>query len=189
MCDNLEKVYVLSSKENSARCDGCVVGACTHEHAPQSDARRQSCIADSALCCLFCELDYGSQVRSTPIRAPTPLAPAACTCADASLHHCARIDNVCTRTGVQTQTHTRARERMTKSKMRILFGGLRDVLQGTSAYPYLRLLLPGELEPWRGKYGIKELSMAKLYARALGVPTSGDMETRILNYTDGAINK
>jgi hypothetical protein len=89
----------------------------------------------------------------------------------------------------QTQTRTRARKSITKSKMTSLFGGLQDVLQGTSAYPYLRLLLPGELDPWRGKYGIKELSMAKLYARAINAPKGGDTETRILNYTNGAINK
>ncbi|KAG5190647.1 ATP dependent DNA ligase domain-containing protein [Tribonema minus] len=76
-----------------------------------------------------------------------------------------------------------------EDRIRLLLGPkLRETLAGHSAYPYFRLLLPGVADPWRPNYGIKEATMARLYASALGLAKDSDNALKLVHYTDARLN-
>jgi hypothetical protein len=81
MCDNLEKVYERSSKKNSARCDGCVVGAYVHSHTLQSDACRQTCIGITRCVACSVSLTMAAKCAAHPSAHRRRLRLPLCTCA------------------------------------------------------------------------------------------------------------
>eukprot|EP01031_Cornospumella_fuschlensis_P035902 gene35902-43549_t len=72
----------------------------------------------------------------------------------------------------------------TANKLKLIFTPqLKEKLAGQSVYPLLRLLLPLN-DTERGKYGLKQASIAKTYVSALHLDKNSEDAKRLLNWKD-----
>lgn len=75
------------------------------------------------------------------------------------------------------------------NKLKLLFNKeLKVQLQGQSIFPLLRLLLPLN-DTERGKYGLKQASIAKTYVSALHLDKNSDDAQRLMNWKDPTKNQ
>ena len=71
---------------------------------------------------------------------------------------------------------------------RIFSKKLKEHINGQSIYPLLRLLLPAN-DTERGKYGMKQVLIAKTYVAALSLNKDSDDAKRLLNWKDPTKNQ
>jgi DNA ligase-4 len=76
------------------------------------------------------------------------------------------------------------KERGSIAKLKLLFNAeFKKYINGESIFPLLRLILPAN-DTERGKYGLKQATIAKLYVTALHLDKESEDAKRLLNWKD-----